>query len=189
MSGTDAAELVLRHERLCWRLTRAVVPAWQSDDVREDVAAEVRLALFELARGYDPGRGASFLTYAWRAARGRAARAYSDHLRRGIYLPEYLDRRGNEDRSPRVRSLVAADREIPARPADPPRQYPPDFWPRVRRNLTPAQWEFVDAVFRRGVGRTDAGAARGVTRDTAYNAVKAARKRLRKRLPGLVEYL
>lgn len=183
MSPADAAELLARHEPLCWHLARRYGRDLSADD-REDLAAAVRAQLVTCARTFDPGRGFRFTTYAYRLAVFKARSAARQLRAGGVRVPHNYasgrvvprvlsaDEARGADGARLIDLAVAPDAEAPA-------EVPADFWERCRAHLTDRQYQCLVLRYREGLSLQAAGDRIGRSKELVRSMCGSAVEKLR----------
>lgn len=177
MTQEERNQVVVSHRALAWSVANRAGAGLPEADI-EDIASELTLGFVKLARKWEPGRGASFATYALTFAWGRAAEVVRRIKRRGLHsVPK--------GRNPWVCDVYTGD------PGDgaghfalaveepQPFDAPPDFWDRVKRLLHKRDYGFVRERFVAGRNMQEIADRHGITRERVRQILARAEQKLR----------
>jgi RNA polymerase sigma factor (sigma-70 family) len=184
MNAEQGAALIGQYEPLCWRLARKwgkAIPAQEW----EELAAAARVALVKSARTFDPGRGVSFMTYAYRMAEFAVRGELRACASRGVHVPggynplRVVPRVGSGDAALDDDGACVLDWVAAPEPDERP-DWPADFWERARRHLSDRQYQCLILCYREGLPQVDVAKRLGVTRSAVQQYCKLAVEKLRK---------
>lgn len=181
--GEYAADLVARHEELCWRVAHAVGSRLPRED-REDIAAEVRAHLLHTVSLYDPTR-TKFITYAYRGAWQQGKRAARLLKARGVKVPHGYDvaapRIGDLDYATDPGGPTVAD-DLEAAPVPGPVDSERAFWGALGRQLTGREYRVLAGLYRDGLTLTELGRELRVAKSRVQQIRDAAMGKVRVRV-------
>lgn len=151
------AKLLSDNEGMVWFIARKVCPR-NRPDLLDDIASEVRLQFLKATATYNDESEAKFTTYAYRATLLRALTMLARERLRGIYVPDGKVRKC--DVQPPV-DYVRDIREhrpldIPAPKQEPQFEVPPDFWDKIKRRLSPVEYELIWLMYKEGLSGVEA---------------------------------
>lgn len=192
LTAAEVAAELAKHRKFCAMLSlRYACRLGRTSDqqLREELYCAAVAGLWEGLTRFDPTRGVKPLTFCgWYCMKAIAERLEDDWP---MFGPKRRTRQAEQEANPpRVRVCHdPATNEQPedewlsdlaGRPeAEPPADIPADFWGRVERSLTKAEWLAVRLVYRDGRGTDEAAAVLGRSRAMLQLYLQRARRRLK----------
>lgn len=189
LTPEQAAELLARHEDMCWWLARKVCPRGRLD-LLDDLAAEARARMWESIQTFDPAVG-EFSTYSLWLAKIAALRLAATEARRGVHLPHNLDGKHFVAAPLTLGAAPGIDRDSDplARPESTEERDQAEFWAEVARHVSPQQLDVLRWTYIENLSLREIAERLGCSRGGVSNVLGIARRALLIHAKHLREHL